>query len=56
MAVLDDHKLAMTVPYAIVRHPSYTGWLIMVAGNFLLLFSEEFVRRAVERIGEEDTI
>ena len=39
MAVRDDHELVTRGPYAIVRHPSYTGWLLMIAGNFLLLAS-----------------
>nr|VWO96405.1 C-24(28) sterol reductase [Ganoderma boninense] len=39
MAVRDDHELVTRGPYAVVRHPSYTGWLLMIAGNFLLLAS-----------------
>ncbi|KAI0646672.1 hypothetical protein C8Q79DRAFT_909425 [Trametes meyenii] len=37
MAVQRDHELVTGGPYAYVRHPSYTGWLLMVAGNFALL-------------------
>ena len=33
-----DHALVTAGPYALVRHPSYTGWLALVAGNALLLF------------------
>ncbi|KAL7283933.1 hypothetical protein ACG7TL_001205 [Trametes sanguinea] len=40
MAVQSDHQLVTTGPYAIVRHPSYTGWLFMVAGSFTLLLSK----------------
>ena len=39
MAVRDDHELVTRGPYAIVRHPSYTGWLLLIAGNFALLAS-----------------
>ncbi|KAI1789491.1 ICMT-domain-containing protein [Ganoderma leucocontextum] len=39
MAVRDDHELVTSGPYALVRHPSYAGWLLMIAGNFLLLAS-----------------
>ena len=34
-----DHELVTSGPYALVRHPSYTGWLLMVAGNYLTLFN-----------------
>ena len=34
-----DHELVTSGPYAFVRHPSYTGWLLMVAGNYLTLFN-----------------
>ncbi|CDO72822.1 hypothetical protein BN946_scf185002.g7 [Trametes cinnabarina] len=40
MAVQSDHQLVTTGPYAIVRHPSYTGWVLMFAGNFALLLSK----------------
>ncbi len=36
----DNHQLVTSGPYAIVRHPSYTGWVLLMAGNFLLLTSE----------------
>ncbi|KAI0670384.1 hypothetical protein C8Q78DRAFT_991972 [Trametes maxima] len=39
MSVQDDHKLITTGPYAVVRHPSYSGWLLLVAGNVLALLS-----------------
>lgn len=39
MAVVDHHELITRGPYAIVRHPSYFGWLLMVGGSFALLFS-----------------
>ena len=39
VAVRDDHKLVISGPYSIVRHPSYTGWLLLMAGNFTLLAS-----------------
>ncbi|KAI0647050.1 hypothetical protein C8Q79DRAFT_1009198 [Trametes meyenii] len=39
MSVQDDHKLVTTGPYAVVRHPSYSGWLLLVAGNVLALLS-----------------
>ncbi|KAI0328965.1 ICMT-domain-containing protein [Cubamyces sp. BRFM 1775] len=39
-SVQREHKLITDGPYAIVRHPSYTGAAMMNAGNFLLLLSE----------------
>ena len=39
VAVRDGHQLVTSGPYAIVRHPSYTGWLLLMAGNFMLLTS-----------------
>ena len=39
IALRDNHKLITTGPYRLVRHPSYTGWLFLVAGNFALLAS-----------------
>ena len=39
MAVRDDHELITRGPYALVRHPSYTGWLLLITGNFALLAS-----------------
>ncbi|KAI0765175.1 ICMT-domain-containing protein [Fomes fomentarius] len=41
MAVVDHHELITGGPYALVRHPSYFGWLLMVGGSFALLFSRE---------------
>ena len=32
LALRDDHKLVTDGPYAIVRHPSYTGNFLIVAG------------------------
>ncbi|KAI0703262.1 hypothetical protein C8Q76DRAFT_824102 [Earliella scabrosa] len=40
VAVRDDHKLIIEGPYNIVRHPSYTGWYCVIAGNLLLLYSK----------------
>ena len=39
VAVRSDHKLITRGPYALVRHPSYTGWLLLITGNFALLAS-----------------
>ena len=39
MAVRDDHELIQSGPYALVRHPAYTGWLLMLGGGFTLLLS-----------------
>ncbi|KAI8998638.1 hypothetical protein BD414DRAFT_475638 [Trametes punicea] len=39
MAVQDDHKLITTGPYSIVRHPSYTGFVLLVVGKTLALLS-----------------
>ncbi|KAI1791291.1 hypothetical protein LXA43DRAFT_1082758 [Ganoderma leucocontextum] len=38
--VRDDHKLITTGPYSIVRHPSYTGFYLLVIGNVMLLASK----------------
>ncbi|KAH9930451.1 ICMT-domain-containing protein [Epithele typhae] len=38
VSVHDDHKLITDGPYAIVRHPSYLGWLLVAAGNLTYLF------------------
>ncbi len=35
----DDHQLVTSGPYRIVRHPSYTGMFLQIAGNFTLLLS-----------------
>ncbi|KAI0674671.1 hypothetical protein C8Q78DRAFT_966488 [Trametes maxima] len=40
MAVQRNHELVTTGPYAYVRHPSYAGWVLMVTGNFALLFQK----------------
>lgn len=37
MAVRDGHQLVTHGPYAIVRHPSYTGWILMISGSFMVL-------------------
>ncbi|EJF58132.1 ICMT-domain-containing protein [Dichomitus squalens LYAD-421 SS1] len=39
VAVRDNHQLITSGPYSIVRHPGYTGWLLLIAGNFALLAS-----------------
>ncbi|KAI0747209.1 hypothetical protein C8Q80DRAFT_827657 [Daedaleopsis nitida] len=39
LALRDEHKLITQGPYSIVRHPSYTGWILLTTGNFLLLYS-----------------
>ncbi|KAM5541849.1 hypothetical protein V8D89_004578 [Ganoderma adspersum] len=39
VAVRDEHELITCGPYALMRHPSYTGWVLLIAGNFLLLAS-----------------
>lgn len=40
MGLREDHQLVTNGPYSVVRHPSYTGWLLLVIGNFLFLSSE----------------
>ncbi|EMD38008.1 hypothetical protein CERSUDRAFT_82211 [Gelatoporia subvermispora B] len=40
LAVREDHKLVTSGPYSIVRHPSYTGMLLIGAGNILCMFAE----------------
>ncbi|KAH9895821.1 ICMT-domain-containing protein [Cubamyces lactineus] len=40
VSVQREHKLVTDGPYAIVRHPSYTGVIMMNAGNILLLLSK----------------
>ncbi|KAI0780936.1 hypothetical protein BD413DRAFT_464582 [Trametes elegans] len=39
MSVQDDHKLVTSGPYSIVRHPSYSGWVVLVIGQALALLS-----------------
>ena len=39
VAVRDGHRLVTDGPYALARHPSYTGWAMLTAGNALLLAS-----------------
>ncbi|EMD37989.1 hypothetical protein CERSUDRAFT_104628 [Gelatoporia subvermispora B] len=38
LSLRNNHKLVTTGPYAVVRHPSYTGLLMMGIGNVLGLF------------------
>jgi len=33
VTLLKNHKLVSTGPYSIVRHPSYTGFILMIVGN-----------------------
>ncbi|KAL7278147.1 hypothetical protein ACG7TL_008119 [Trametes sanguinea] len=40
MSIQPEHKLGTSGPYAIVRHPSYTAWTVMMLGNFVLLLSK----------------
>ena len=39
MVICDRHKLVTTGPYAVVRHPGYTAFVVMLGGNVLLLAS-----------------
>ncbi|EPQ61335.1 ICMT-domain-containing protein [Gloeophyllum trabeum ATCC 11539] len=39
LSIRKDHRLVTSGPYAFVRHPSYTGLLLVAAGINLLLFS-----------------
>ena len=32
VAIVENHRLIDTGPYTWVRHPSYTGWLVAIAG------------------------
>ena len=36
MSIMKDHQLVTTGPYRIVRHPSYTGGIMLVLCVFLL--------------------
>ncbi len=36
MSIMKDHELVTTGPYAIVRHPGYTGTFMTVTSMFLL--------------------
>lgn len=38
LTIQRNHKLITTGPYALVRHPSYTGMFIFSAGSLLCLF------------------
>ncbi|KAL0480350.1 hypothetical protein AKO1_007150 [Acrasis kona] len=40
VAILPQHKLIRSGPYAYVRHPSYTAILFMVTGSFMLCRNE----------------
>ncbi len=39
VGIQDGHMLVTSGPYRIVRHPAYTGGLLLIAGNFMLLFN-----------------
>ncbi|KAI0646287.1 ICMT-domain-containing protein [Trametes meyenii] len=39
LAVKSDHKLVTEGPYAFVRHPSYTSWVMVLIGNFIMFTS-----------------
>ncbi|KAH9930457.1 uncharacterized protein BXZ73DRAFT_47598 [Epithele typhae] len=51
LAVRDGHQLVTGGPYALARHPSYTGWALIALGNVLYLFGpgSYFARTAVGR-------
>ncbi|GBE84065.1 hypothetical protein SCP_0600430 [Sparassis crispa] len=38
LSVKAEHKLVMNGPYAVVRHPSYAGTLMVASGNLLYFF------------------
>lgn len=38
LAIREGHKLVTTGPYGVVRHPSYTGGIMVVIGNLMLLY------------------
>ncbi|KAI0362100.1 ICMT-domain-containing protein [Trametes cingulata] len=39
VSVQDDHKLITAGPYAVVRHPSYTGWTLLAVGKAMAVLS-----------------
>ncbi|RPD60600.1 hypothetical protein L226DRAFT_461548 [Lentinus tigrinus ALCF2SS1-7] len=39
LAIFKDHQLVTTGPYAIVRHPAYTGFLLATIGMVLVLLA-----------------
>ncbi|GJJ06121.1 hypothetical protein Clacol_000310 [Clathrus columnatus] len=41
LVIRPDHKIVQSGPYAIVRHPSYTGALVRMIGKVLLVFSPQ---------------
>lgn len=38
LAIKENHQLVTSGPYSIVRHPSYTGAILLGVGNLLLMF------------------
>ncbi|KAI9058498.1 hypothetical protein FKP32DRAFT_1614917 [Trametes sanguinea] len=36
LAIIDNHKLITEGPYSVVRHPSYTGWLMHTLGLLII--------------------
>ncbi|OSC97199.1 hypothetical protein PYCCODRAFT_1440397 [Trametes coccinea BRFM310] len=36
LAIIEDHKLITQGPYSVVRHPSYTGWLMHTVGLLII--------------------
>ena len=63
VAIAEDHRLVDTGPYRWLRHPSYTGWLVAVAGlglclgNWLslVILLTATIRVIVWRIGLEES-
>ncbi|GJE88883.1 isoprenylcysteine carboxylmethyltransferase family protein [Phanerochaete sordida] len=39
VTILEDHQLVTGGPYALVRHPSYTGACMMILGATIMLFA-----------------
>ncbi|KAI0826922.1 hypothetical protein BC628DRAFT_1410110 [Trametes gibbosa] len=39
LAIVDSHKLITTGLYAVVRHPSYTAWMLFISGLVMMQFS-----------------